>query len=960
MKYILSGFLVKFMKNIFKSNIFKSSIVLGAVAGIATGLGFGFSNYSAASFDPSEEYNTKLQTNLDVKRDPYSQTDINDVILDLHSALEWQGYIEADVKRISSNEILVTHELKYAQDNTNLWTYEAEQAILEEVIQLHSSLYTKTNIEFRTFDGQQLFQLNSEGHPEFIPPTPPDTGEGESRDYDVPEYDVSLIAEEGAEVVLEDGNPAIELTPVDVHVLNEFKHMMNFMFDSMDPEANPNGNTFVTWIGYDLFGEVAQALDPDGWAAAPSPIDYAFTDEDGNRTDKPIKLAEPFLISIDQASPMLDWEDTFKIGNGINSETAERFASRINFSTTDYEFDVVSTSMLEPSENSVRLLWMMILFLTVIAITLFTFTWFFGLLGLINSLLTSTTVLGVFGMIVSMSIPVSPSLFALLAIGMAMTILFSWNSLTKQKNALNKSENFAVAIKSTMNSLVKSNTVSFGILMILSVFIGLFSSMAAGLPSWIILFTMILSYIVQTYASPLISIAVNKWFGKQEMDKGYNFVTGTPIKKKYRREGSRLTIDRLSTAKNAKIGMLSGVGLALVGSIIFGALFGITGQGVNNQQEFRSSYNYEIVMRANFKEVIERTVNFDDPQGQQGFIDQVEKDIDTIINILENNGLTVSSHKTQKNSNYGLDTLFIPGGQPEDRLNIIFTYGIVVNSPTEMTEQMANDINDDLVLIDTDQGESLATYDAGDYNGVPYDANEWTSEYDNGLLSNAIDGNEGYIINESYSSINLTDGAKILNQTTNIEVFNKQIIAIVVATVIAMMFIFIFLNWTGFVTIGGSMMIETLAAFGLFPILFLPFGSTFLIGLIATIVMSLISKSIFMQDARSNILKTGKIKESVFSSVANNKRKTFWINLTITVLIGITSIMAGASMMPALAMTLIGFAFVELSNTLIFPRITTMVERFNREKKYQMHQNDMARVKDPETIEEEYIKGINY
>lgn len=76
------------MKKFFKSNITKGIFVAGAVAGVVTGLSFGFMSYNKNSFTESEDYKPMLQTNLEVERDIYSDTDIDEVIIDLYEAFE--------------------------------------------------------------------------------------------------------------------------------------------------------------------------------------------------------------------------------------------------------------------------------------------------------------------------------------------------------------------------------------------------------------------------------------------------------------------------------------------------------------------------------------------------------------------------------------------------------------------------------------------------------------------------------------------------------------------------------------------------------------------------------------------------------------------------------------------------------------------------------------------------------
>jgi hypothetical protein len=65
-------------------------------------------------------------------------------------------------------------------------------------------------------------------------------------------------------------------------------------------------------------------------------------------------------------------------------------------------------------------------------------------------------------------------------------------------------------------------------------------------------------------------------------------------------------------------------------------------------------------------------------------------------------------------------------------------------------------------------------------------------------------------------------------------------------------------------------------------------------------------------------------------------------------------------MLPATIAVFVGMIIIELSNTFINPKLITRLERFSRDKKEESHLKAILRQKQPDTVEEEYIKGINY
>jgi uncharacterized membrane protein len=112
----------------------------------------------------------------------------------------------------------------------------------------------------------------------------------------------------------------------------------------------------------------------------------------------------------------------------------------------------------------------------------------------------------------------------------------------------------------------------------------------------------------------------------------------------------------------------------------------------------------------------------------------------------------------------------------------------------------------------------------------------------------------------------------------------------------------------------------------MFPIMFIPFGPTFFIGIIAVMFMSLISKTLYTQKTKDNILKGYNPKQATTYAFDDNRLKVLAINSSILALMGIMYIVLGVAMMPAFIATLFGFIFIGLTNTFILKSLLIKTE----------------------------------
>jgi hypothetical protein len=158
------------------------------------------------------------------------------------------------VEIVDNNTLNVGYQLfsLNALSDNEYFSKSSHDEVFEEMLVTQSSLYYKSFIEFRSIDGQQLFVKDDLGHVKFMPPIPPAIPEeGEpappaSRVTSSPPdpYDLQLIADDGAKLNFDSGEPYLSLTLYDTATLNQFKEMELYL-SSAATETNPFGSTFV-------------------------------------------------------------------------------------------------------------------------------------------------------------------------------------------------------------------------------------------------------------------------------------------------------------------------------------------------------------------------------------------------------------------------------------------------------------------------------------------------------------------------------------------------------------------------------------------------------------------------------------------------------------------------------------------------------------------------------------------
>ena len=189
------------------------SIFVGVIAGLYFGL-----NYYINSEEYEEDSKYKNSYNIQIKIDQYdSSFDIDYVVQTFYDRLDFIGYSESKIEIIDDENLIISFPLD-STSKSEPFSFATQEEMFLEVLYIQTSLISRQNIEFRTLEGDQLFDLQ-DGAITFIPPPLPEEGDEEiyttSSSYGfidgVPYYELELISH--AEVAYTSGAPYLLLTP---------------------------------------------------------------------------------------------------------------------------------------------------------------------------------------------------------------------------------------------------------------------------------------------------------------------------------------------------------------------------------------------------------------------------------------------------------------------------------------------------------------------------------------------------------------------------------------------------------------------------------------------------------------------------------------------------------------------------------------------------------------------------
>ncbi len=904
---------------------------------------FAFFSLSNSEYDYSPEYKNYYEIEVDVSWGS-STKNISYVSNYFVDRLDSLGYYDSFVDIVDSDTLIVSFPLNsFKPGDEDQFDFSNESDFVMEAFSVIASLVVKTNIEFRTLDGQQLFIYDDNGVVEFQTPEAPEVPSGSSSKNLIDSsslYEVQLI--ENATVKYQNGNPYIEITPKHEYE-NQFVDAANY-FTSQ--EAMVGGyNSFVVWTGYQILYDLVSEYDYDAFTTAGSDLySYIFTNSDGEQTQTPKQFAKPFYLTTStiMSQTANPFEESYAIYGNFTDEEANSYADKINFSNEDFSFSVNYFGLKFNGHSFKTFKWVVILFISIIVIVSFFFVYWFGLLGLVsgiaNLLITFLTlfVINFFGVPLSLFIAFS------ILIGIFLNFILQWKLMTWIKNDVKDLKNnrsyFDRFKKMNLNSLANVVLIFIPVISIL-ILLSLFSipmvKFFASIFLIINFISIVVLFIIVVPSFLLIDYLINfNEVQQNSLDKKWTIYFGiTNGEKVFEKKtySKKLNFSNLENTFKGIIIVALGILIVSLGMFFTGKI--VYGSGFNRTEDFNSYYRYTVVRNVEYT-FLESSNNSDgsDLHYQQLMIDETKENKNEIIDIFKQNGANVNGYEIIRYDNFSEINDPSPAREVDiyQKIEWSFTFGINIYTNNYLSDDEINNIQDDLL------NTTFTT------NAKPIEEDQELNSLGNWDFN--------YEMLNSFSVVSNSD-EKITSYTFE-SIYDNFVIDLIFILLIILLITTIISGIAIGLSITVSIILEIVMILGLLIIFVIPISQTLLIGIFTFIIISLVSKMMFAKREKKN-----KEKNIEFDSSSN--LATF-LSLAIFMLFGIIYVsIFGLSQILLLIIPIIAIFLLPIMNNVFFKIMVSKTNDYLTEKNKRNTEKYEWISKQDDVVSEEFMDNIN-
>ncbi len=969
------------------NNLFISIVFILFALLILGGTSFGLSKYwNIDEFKKEQQFNLTTSIEVDVKSDNYKEVVIEDVAKDVDSRLNFYGYSDGQVYIVDEDTLKVELTLDYL--NTTVYDESSEQndgipysinsleKVTNEFLGVYTSLFYNNPVEFRSTSGDLLFQYDSNGDVEFVEPSSPETSgspspisnntKGIDGPFNVDEYDVINTLDDFLGIA--DNDPIPDLVDraeleyrngqsyVKIYPKEEYKETLlnasEILSNNADPEINPEGNIYTIWIGYSAFENLIYRIDPEN---ATSPLEYATTNAIGQSTDELKPIAKPFLLTYGAVNEQLDeFSEYFLVNTNFGREHAESVVNRINNSSNDYSFSLANLSWSQAQTNDVFLKVMLGIIIAMIVISLIFFTWYFGLLGMLAASLNNLIFFSGMALAFTSGIPIGIMFTLSIFVVLIFMLSATWILIQQFKQNIREGIKLGNHFKSQWKNV---RLILYAIFFITLPIIAFgWVSQAFITANFVLLLTLLYIGMLSIFMFMALVIVIYWIFNFNQMTKSnkqssWNIVYGYETINVQNTNFVSKMINDLPSDQKQKIGKYS-IGafsiLGILGLIVFSILMVIGGVGFNTNLTNSDYSQYDIVqvLKVEGDEYLFNTLDgslngISDPFAYEKNKDNLKNDQKEVDTTFKEYGRVLDSKISYMTTFYQNDK-DIPLGQDDPvyvpEVETVYQFGYTLKLNNELSSQDILEASEALSLI------------GGSFD-VVY-----------GNVTKTID----YSYEISPSSVSINNIGLIENYSFNINLFNL-LVAILIVLLMVTIFMMFILKISGTTVVLSTLSLEIFASVFMMALLFVPINFALIFVLPIMIIISLATKILTIlrvnqiyKFEKENYVNREKLKEVINAEFARGTQSVLIINGVFTLLfivfLTVFNILALATFLFAMifmTISVINYIFVlpffyfNLENT----RRYILNKRFTKE---------LNESNDPDFLDEEYIKGINY
>lgn len=912
--------------------IFTYIFLIGTLIGIV----FSFTDYIYAT-DPitnetgpttSTEFSNNYEFLIKVDKRNITSKELTDIAVMVQENLNYLGFSDAMVNTEGTDSIRVT--LPLYGNNADY----SDLMIDQTVAALKVMFSGPTEIGFYDSNGVSLFGTDTKDVAYNTTGVAPD---------ELPQ----MIEPGSAKAVVENGYITIEFVPNGEDGHNAFIDAFTALGNSSStPTEGSATNAMYVWINYDKLYSLISYADPDGLAASENLYNYCLpVDIDGNKiyngTYK--KVCEPYIITVQQVKPMTN--PNFKtiqlvapITGSFDADLANYYVNQMNFSTQGISFEVTQSGWIDHEYSNQQLVYSFIIFAILIMLMLILVISYYGLIGVLISLISSLTYLITFIVLFSTGIQfsflVSAIIFMFISINMMM-YLYVANKFKQRLSWTKKtpSKAFTKTLKNTLSVLF-----SYSAIVLVAGFVtyiyGYQQIAIIGITIFLISLLFVGFYVfVFIPGMYFILGGINEKLDVSS--KNYNYIVGKTSFKEIKAPSEKL-LSKDKEKKYLKILNITTVSLITVFLSVVTIMMVLPTPITNTSFDKQiNTYRYDVVLQTSAVTSVALPQPGDSTPPVSGpsisSLDYMsQEEVDSVVN-------EFSQYTNVDGYTLGID---------EQTTCDFSTPGIGVYEIGEVTEKCYITRTPSLIVYTTDK---------------------LTTDQESQIIADlyVADDSDTDDVSEEVSYAISTNGVKSSTHIVDYSLTNVAII-LSILFVVALFILIVIGKWSLMTAAGWSLFIQTIGLFTLSIVFFIPMNTYFVYSLLLSFIVGLFTKVVYTYQLRremGHLHKKLLSEEDVTNSTklaSKNTLRVIVASYTILALSGIVLAIVGGLQLLSFALPMIISAFIGiLIDTMMLPLLSKKLETIRQNKKAKNWKDDLDISKDRSKRTEQLVEGIN-
>ncbi|BDU67585.1 MAG: hypothetical protein TYPL_2380 [Candidatus Tyloplasma litorale] len=923
------------LKNIKKISFIILTFFILLLVFVSTAFGFYYSFTNSGDID--SRYKDQLQ--IETKVNFLDKTkDVNVAADSIVESFEFLGIQNYQISTLGDDEIILSFPIDSYQDpdnektNIELMKNSTNNSnYLSEIENTLLPILFNGTLDFRTVKGNKIIDMEEEnGMYDFYfdQSTIESDNEIEDSSTQTENYNIEpsyITIDESdkpwnffgdAEIKYENGSPYINIElkeegTNDDEYLNVFKDFDNWIDENSSSEESFTTD-YVVWFNFALVSEILQIMNPSEVTSQEDVWTYVSSNEN----------LRPLYLTYNDISIMdTKWDSSIVLKGDFTERQANYFVNKINNSNS-FRYSQINAMLITNNQNAIMIYVLLLLFILFIIISIFLFCYYFGLLGLIASIVYAFTNIVVSLIYSSIGVMVTGlGIMTLILISLFTAYLIYLFVKKYKENELEKNISKSKVLNIKFKKINNILLVPLISLILMLYFASLLVNTLISVPIDLILISIVLVYLICTIillpSIYLLDIFTN--FSNETYSQKWEVKIG--LNKELFTSKNNINTEVKNIKQKTLSSILIGVILLFL-SLIFGAFsVSMTSTSINSNLYGTRNYAYNVQLVSGEMNMLpnqEPEFGGIDYYYAEEEYELVLENEDKIIDIFEDNNIKVNQISIVREDDFSIDQ--------NNEINFTSKFGFIIYSRDAISSSIASNINENLSEVTINIQDGLIKYDT-------------SFELTNDLSLSTENASKIISLNEKNS-------------------FNKLMISLLIIVLIVTIISLFIGNWGIALSTLITSLLEIVFIVSPLVILFIPFGTLVLLPIILFLAISSAIKISIINHVKNDEIENDKW-------IRNSKKHILIVPIMAMMMFVIGLFLIGAysfvMIIPFLIVILIAPFVIFVIQQFTFTYLSKMFGEFRDRVKKNKLNDDIRKSKENNDNQsrEEYIEGVN-